>query len=250
MSDKTKEGAAPTAAPAAVESQRILGAYARRAQAVPAGRYSPLLVSNVLLQHELERRLVRILSARTRGKLDQCRILDVGCGAGRWLRQFIQWGATPENLVGIDLLPDRIAQARHLCPSGVQLDCREASDLGYESRSFDIVFQAMAFSSILSAEVKVTIASEMLRVLRPGGWILWYDFFVNNPRNPDVRGVGKKELRTLFPGCNIHCERATLAPPLGRLVAPLSETAYRILSGLRFARTHYLAVIEKYERKD
>jgi len=36
------------------------------------------------------------------------------------------------------------------------------------------------------------IASEMLRVLKVDGITVWYDFHMNNPQNPDVRGVKKK----------------------------------------------------------
>jgi ubiquinone/menaquinone biosynthesis C-methylase UbiE len=227
------------------ESQRIIEAYDRRTRAVPPGRYSPFQVAHLLLQQELDRRILRVLGKRTQRNLAGRRILDIGCGSGHWLRQFIQWGSNPDDLAGVDLLPDRIAQAQKLCPAGVHLECRDASQLGFAAQSFDIVFQAMAFSSILSREVKGSVAKEMLRVLRENGFILWYDFFVNNPRNPDVRGVGKNELRQLFAGCRIHCSRVTLAPPIGRVLGRFSESAYRFASSLRFASTHYLAVIEK-----
>ncbi|HKF23240.1 MAG TPA: class I SAM-dependent methyltransferase [Candidatus Angelobacter sp.] len=231
--------------PANSESQRIIEAYNRRDQALPPGRYSSFEISHLLLQQELERRILRVLGSRTHQNLAGRRILEVGCGSGRWLRQFIQWGAAPEDLAGVDLLPDRIVQAHKLCPAGVHLECGDASHLAFESQSFDIVFQAMAFTSILSGEVKGSVAQEMLRVLRKDGFVLWYDFFVNNPRNPDVRGVGKTELRELFPGCLIQCARVTLAPPIGRLLGRFSESAYRFVSALRFASTHFLAVIEK-----
>jgi hypothetical protein len=28
----------------------------------------------------------------------------------------------------------------------------------------------------------------MLRILKPEGMVLWYDYHMNNPGNPDVRG--------------------------------------------------------------
>jgi len=31
------------------------------------------------------------------------------------------------------------------------------------------------------------IATEMLRVLKPDGIILWYDYHMNNPKNPGVK---------------------------------------------------------------
>ncbi len=52
--------------------------------------------------------------------------------------------------------------------------------------------------------MKRKIASEMLRVLKEDGSIIWYDFFVRDPRNKDVSGIGKNEIRQLFPGCQIE----------------------------------------------
>jgi ubiquinone/menaquinone biosynthesis C-methylase UbiE len=240
-----KKTASVSALPVTSESQRIIEAYNRRDRALPPGRYSSFEVSHLLLQQELERRILGVLGNRTHQNLAGKRILEVGCGSGRWLRQFIQWGAAPEDLAGVDLLPERIVQAHKLCPAGVHLECGDASYLAFAAQSFDIVFQAMAFSSILSGEVKGSVAKEMLRVLRKDGFILWYDFFVNNPRNADVRGVRKNELHQLFSGCRIECARVTLAPPIGRILGRFSKSAYRFVSALRFASTHYLAVIEK-----
>ena len=63
----------------------------------------------------------------------------------------------------------------------------------------------------------------MMRVVRPGGLILWYDYHVNNPFNPDVRAVTARELSALFQDCDIERRRVTLAPPLARLVGPRSR---------------------------
>ena len=244
-----KEGEVHKKAVPSEESQRISEAY-DRSKAISPWRYSYFNLSNLLLQQELERRILKLMGPLTGRELGDKKILDVGCGTGRLLRQFIRWGARPGHLAGVDLLPDLITKARELCPASVHLVCREASSLGFEDNSFDIVFQSMAFTSILEMKMKEAIAREMLRVVRREGFVLWYDFFVNNPRNPDVQGIGKKELRHLFQGCRIHCERVTLAAPLGRLLGRFSAIAYRMASGLRIASTHYLAVIKKDEPQE
>src|SRR6266403_538832 len=54
------------------------------------------------------------LSALTSNGLTNLRgrkILEVGCGYGHWLRCFVDWGAEPGDIHGIDLLEDRIAEA-------------------------------------------------------------------------------------------------------------------------------------------
>ena len=70
--------------------------------------------------------------------------------------------------------------------------------------------------------MKQAIAREMLRVLKPQGSILWYDFFMDNPRNSNVRGIGRRELASLFPDCRIWLRRVTLAPPLARRIVPVT----------------------------
>ena len=87
------------------------------------------------------------------------------------------------------------------------------------------------------------IAREMLRVLKPSGCIVWYDFFRDNPRNRDVRGVGRNEILHLFPGCKILLHRLTLAPPLGRPAARFSPALYGVLSRVKPLCSHYLGII-------
>ena len=103
--------------------------------------------------------------------------------------------------------------------------------------------QFTVFSSILSETMRQEIALEMLRVLRPDGFIVWYDYHMNNPVNPDVHGIKKKEITRLFPGCTIYLVRVTLAPPVARVLATVSTLSCHLLSKFPFLCTHYLAAI-------
>jgi SAM-dependent methyltransferase len=177
--------------------------------------------------------------------LSSKRILEVGCGTGYWLRQFIQWGARPENLFGTDLLPERIEKARELCPPGVHLECGDASRLTFADDTFDVTAQVTVFTSILDNAMKTAVAREIHRVLKPRGWLLWYDYFLDNPWNPDVRGIRKKEIVRLFPGFDVHLERVTVAPPLGRILGKISPLAYQVTSSMKVLCTHRLGLIQK-----
>ena len=224
------------------ELARIHAAYSRR---IDQSRYSLFDPANLLAAQEREK---EILSALTRGgcsPLDKLRILEIGCGTGYWLREFVRWGSRPENITGIDLLPERIAEATILCPSQVTLRCQNAAQLDYPTGTLDLVFQSTVFTSILSQHMKTQIAREMLRVLRPGGTILWYDFTVNNPWNADVRGIPRREIVKLFPGCRFEFRKLTLAPPIGRPLARASTLLYRAISALKIFDTHCLATIHK-----
>jgi hypothetical protein len=91
------------------------------------------------------------------------------------------------------------------------------------------------------------MASEMLRVVKPDGLIIWYDYYVNNPWNTDVRGVNKREIHRLFPGCRVELRRITLVPPLARLLAPYSWLSCYLLGRIPWLRTFYLGVIQPGE---
>ena len=172
-------------------------------------------------------------------------ILEVGCGTGEWLRDFIKWGARPENITGIDLLADRVSKARRLCPPAVRIECASAAELPFSNGTFDLVLQSTVFTSILDPDLKRRVAAEMMRVVKPDGFILWYDYHVNNPWNPDVRGVKRREINRLFPDCRIELERITLLPPLARFLAPYSYLGCYLLEKFPPLCTHYLGVIRK-----
>jgi SAM-dependent methyltransferase len=225
------------------EEARIRAAYARRRG--DDVRYSWFSPGHLFMLQERERQILTLLRRHGFAALNAKRILEIGCGAGYWLREFIKWGARPENITGVDLLPGLVAEAQRLCPSDVQIRCDSAAKLAFPDATFDLVLQSTVFTSILDADVKQQIAAEMMRVVKKEGLILWYDYHVNNPWNPDVRGVRKREILRLFSGCRTTLHRTTLAPPLLRLVAPYSWLVSYILSRVPLLCTHYLGVIRK-----
>ncbi len=226
------------------EAERIKEAYARRDALGKSRLYTYLDPYSLFIYQERERAILEALAANGFDSLSKIRILDLGCGTGAALRDFVKFGASPQNLSGIDLLPDRIEKARALSP-GMEFTCGNAETLPYTDGSFDIVICFMVFTSVLDSGMKREIAREMTRVLSESGIIIWYDYHVNNPRNPDVRGVGKSEIMSLFPGCAVSLRRIVLAPPLLRIIAPHSLLLCHMLQGLRILNTHYLGVIRK-----
>ena len=230
------------------EETRLRGVYERRRAEIPRERYSYFNAANLLSIQERERRVLALLARHVKISLDEVKILEIGCGTGFWLREFVKWGARPENIVGLDLLPDRIEECRRLCPPAVTAHCGNASCIDAPDRSFDLLLQSTAFSSVLDKSARSRMAAEMVRVLRDNGIILWYDFFVNNPYNPHVRGITRREIIELFPDSNVSSARITLAPPLARLLAPYSRVLCEALAALRILDTHLLAVISKPAR--
>jgi hypothetical protein len=101
-------------------------------------------------------------------------------------------------------------------------------------------------SSILDDRLLDSVVRRMWSLARPGGGVLWYDFTVNNPRNPDVRGIPLERVRELFP----HSERPrirrlTLAPPIARRLARVSPRLYAMANAVPLLRTHVLCWFPK-----
>lgn len=226
------------------EEDRIRAVYARRDS---HDRYSLFNPGHLFTIQQLERQLVSLLRVHGIVSLTRKRILEIGCGTGSWLRKFVQWGARPENICGIDLLDDRIGEAKELCPQRIKLDCGSATELPFADASFDLVFQATVFTSILDSSMKKEVAAEMLRVVKDDGLILWYDYHIDNPWNPDVRGVKKREIKNLFSGCRIDLQPITLAPPIVRFLAPYSWLVCYVLGNIPLLCTHYLGAIQKID---
>jgi len=224
------------------EEARIKSAYAKRRSGF---LYSWFHSGHLFLLQGLEQRVLALLHKQGWHSLADKKILEIGCGEGYWLRECIKWGAAPENITGVDLLPDRIAKAKKLCPQEVTIHCDNAENLAFDDGSFDLVFQFTVFTSIFDFRMKKLMAQEMLRVSREDGLIIWYDFYMNNPLNPDVRGIRKHEIAELFPHRRIELHRVTLAPPLARLLAPFSWLTCYVLERSRLFNTHYLGVIRK-----
>jgi ubiquinone/menaquinone biosynthesis C-methylase UbiE len=228
---------------AKAEEARIRAAYGRREK--DDARYSWFNSAYQFMVQQRERRLLAVLCRCEFADLQNKTILEVGCGTGQWLRDFVKWGARPENITGIDLLEDRVSRARYLCPPAVGIQCASAAQLPFPNERFDIVLQSTVFTSILDTDLRQQTAMEMIRVVKLDGMILWYDYHVDNPWNKDVRGVKRQEIYQLFANCRIDLERITLLPSLARALAPYSYLMCYLLEKFPPLCTHYLGVIRK-----
>jgi SAM-dependent methyltransferase len=230
----------PADEPAAVRLR-----YARRH--ADGQRYSLLDPAAMCATQERQRAIARVLT--TLGSdVASLRLLEVGCGSGMNLVEFLRMGFRPDYLQGIELMTASAEQARRVLPQSVQIIEGDAAALIEDSippASRDIVYQATVFSSLLDDAFQERLAKAMWQSVRPGGGVLWYDFTVNNPRNPDVRGVPVRRIRELFPDGSLRARRITLAPPIARTVCRVHGTLYPLLNTCTWLRTHVLVWIGK-----
>ncbi len=226
------------------EQNRIKQVYAERKENIPSDMYSYFNKGNLFIIQQREKTILNLLNKYGYNPLTNAKILDIGCGSGGELRNLMRYGANPENLYGIDLIPERVETANKLSPN-LNIAEGSATQLSFGDNTFDIVSQFTVFTSILDDNIRKKAASEMLRVLKPKGIILWYDFRYLNPRNKHAKHIKADEIRALFPDCSYDIRSITLIPPIARRLAPVSWLLCYLLEKIPFMRSHYIAVIQK-----
>ena len=224
------------------EPDQVAERYARRQV---GDRYSMLRPEVWQTVHERQRAMLTLFARHGVRDLPALRLLEVGCGQGGNLLELLRLGFRAEHLSGIELLPDRADEARRCLPAALTLHEGDALQAPIAEASQDLVFVATVFSSLLDDAFQQRLADAMWRWVKPGGAVLWYDFTVDNPRNPDVRGVPLARVRALFPQGRIDRLRVTLAPPIARLVCRGGAGWYSVFNALPLLRTHLLAWVEK-----
>ncbi|MBI5308204.1 MAG: class I SAM-dependent methyltransferase [Planctomycetes bacterium] len=221
----------------------------RKGRFAGSNLYSWFNQANLFALHQRQRSILAALKKNKFTALSSLSILEMGCGGGGVLTEYLGFGALPEKLHGVDLLFDRLLHAHHTLPSSGFANA-DGQSLPFPSQTFDLVLQSTAISSILDPDLRRNICADMLRVLRspapasgkPGGMILSYDFWLN-PTNPQTRGVRPAEIKQLFPNCQYEFHRITLAPPIARKLAPISWGLCLFLESLKILNTHYLVAI-------
>lgn len=225
------------------EAKYIAERYARRED---NGRYS-FFNPEVLLAAQERQRVIMHVFSRMLGWRDfnGRKLIEVGCGGGGNLLEFLRLGFLPGNVAGIELLDERAAAARNVLPSSVNIQMGDASVVDVGIGTQDVVYQSVVFSSLLDDRFQEALARRMWDWVKPGGGVLWYDFIYNNPANLDVRGVPVKRIRELFPEGELVVKRVTLAPPISRRVCRVFPRAYHLINAVPFLRTHVLCWIGK-----
>lgn len=221
------------------ELDRAAARYRERDASTALTGYWSLRNPAVLHVAQERERLVLTLLAEAGIDPAALRVLDLGCGFGLEFTSLLRWGVRGDALLGIDLMHERLRAARGSSPA--LLVQASGSALPLPDASIDLVCQNVVFSSIVDAATRRASAAEMLRVLRPGGWLLWYDAFRSRARDPHFRAVPRTEVAALFPG--VAWRWRTLTSDIG-IASRLRRVpgAVALLDASRLARTHLLGL--------
>jgi 2-polyprenyl-6-hydroxyphenyl methylase/3-demethylubiquinone-9 3-methyltransferase len=122
---------------------------------------------------------------RVLGPLPGRRVLDLGCGKGRFGRRLRADGA---DVVGVDLSAGMLAEA-----TGLDRVRASARRLPFADRSFDAVAAVEVFQHLARVD---EVLGEVARVLRPGGTLAVVDrnALALDPRRPWLPGLAVKWL--------------------------------------------------------
>ena len=155
-----------------------------------------------------------------------CKLLDVGCGRGEFLRGFMQCGVAGFGV-------DQSRAAESLCPNAtLRTSDIENDGLPFEDNSFDVVYSKSVIEHFYYPERMV---QEVFRVLKPGGkvitlcpdWEFNYRIYFEDytHRTPFMQS-SLRDILLIHGFDNVQVERFRQLPILwgaGKFLLPLAE---------------------------
>ncbi len=173
-----------------------------------------------------------IISAFSSIQLDPktAKILDVGCGEGASIINLLRLGFLPSNLYGIDILRDKIKQAKIKFPN-INWIHGDASSMQFEDNFFDCVMESTIFLQMTDDELSDKVAKEMIRVTKKGGYILLIDWRYSHPFNKEYKGLSKKRIINLF---NVGSKTSILRTYKGALIPLVGRFISKNIPGIYF----------------
>jgi SAM-dependent methyltransferase len=215
------------------EVERIRRWYSDRAvDPVIRARYAPFNEQQVDSLCQQYRAVAESMRSIGRLSLADHRILDVGCGKGRFLRNCLDWGALPEHLHGVDVHADAIEEGLLRSPQ-IDLRVTDGIDLDFPDGSFDLVTEFVVFSSIDDGGLRGRLAEEMRRVLKADGYVFCWDLPTTRTPRREVL-----DLQELFPGMAAKAARVAIRPRPSEGLRPRFRPVLRWIDRFAYPPTH------------
>lgn len=108
----------------------------------------------------------------TQFDFEEMTVLDIGCGVGRILPIYIEFGAT--EIHGIDISNNMLKVARFKYPHPhVMLYNMDVCNMyGFSDDTFDLVFSITTLAHVRGEQALENAANEIIRVTKPEGYIV------------------------------------------------------------------------------
>ena len=207
-------------------------------------RYNPVLPENYYIVSSREKIFIKSLLNNFGTDFSDLKVLDLGFGAGNDIFTLIKAGFKTENISGVEVIEERFNRLKNILPE-TSLKLNTGFNIPFPDNSFDLIVQSTVFSSILNQNSRKELADEMIRVLKPGGKIFFYDLKYPNPWNKNVLKIDHKELDILFSSHHRESISVTLNPVIVRKIAKHSIILCEILEQIPVFCSHYYTVITK-----
>lgn len=102
-------------------------------------------------------------------------MFDLGCGYGRTLNYLKEKGF--KNLYGSDI---SIPMLKHSRETGAEVIQSEGRNIPFKNNVFDFVFLIAVLTCVTNSDEQKLMASEIYRILKPGGILFIADFLLND----------------------------------------------------------------------
>ena len=142
----------------------------------PAGAIVEANPKLVNLFDDFAHRLGMRANFRRLGRLEGLRVLDLGCGRGRWSAEFVRRGA---RVTGVDWSAEALEQARQRVPQAM-FARMPVSELEFPEHSFDVV-NCVTVIQHLPHDIQTAVLREAARVLTPGGRLSLVELTAGQP---------------------------------------------------------------------
>lgn len=164
---------------------------------------------HILLHYQYMQKIVeKIIVGRQ--DVSSLKILDLGCGDGKVLRDLLSWKLRPENLYGIDVSHFIIDYARKLSSSEMNFVQGTLDELPFENQQFDIILSRGVLQHIKDEETMNKVSSQIQRILKPEGTMIFYEAFSvtfgNKFFSDTTLNRTAEDYRKFFPAYQIECQ--------------------------------------------
>ena len=142
------------------------------------------------------------------------RVLDLGCGTGRFTVLLGQLFGAPT--IGVDGSPAMLHERLAAPGLPVAFMSADATALPFRKASFDVALLSMVYHLLSTAGVAGAAVGELHRIVQPRGWVLL--------RTPSLEIIDRISWMPFFPGARALDERRL--PPRRQIVATFDDAGF------------------------
>lgn len=166
---------------------------------------------------------------------ESSKIIDIGCSTCSNLISLVNYGFKQENLYGVDINQKDIEISLNNFPK-LNLTNENASKLSFQNNFFHLSMESTMFVQLTNNKVRESIANEMIRIVKPGGYLLLLDWRYDKSGDKRFLSLNKRRLIKLFKiGTKttfLFTVPGMLVPPVGRFLSSNFYPAYFLTSSL------------------